>query len=207
MKTIAILDYGIGNRRSVSSAVSILGARPSLVKDRRELEKSDGLIIPGVGAFPQCMAALEAADLPKLVKDYIRLGRPVLGICVGMQMLFDRGTEYGLTDGLGIIPGQVDRLAVDLAAGRLPHIAWTQIERQPQERSMFAGIPASARFYFVHSFAPVDVPAEFVSAMATYRGLSFVAAVQKENVWGTQFHPEKSGPRGLELLANFVNRC
>lgn len=207
MKTIAILDYGIGNRRSVSSAVSILGAAPVLARTVRELDASDGLIIPGVGAFPQCMAALEASGLPALVMDYIRSGRPVLGICVGMQMLFQQGTEFGLTEGLGIIPGRVDILAVAPTEGRLPHIAWTPIEARDRELSMFAGIPPSARFYFVHSFAPVNVPEEFVSGKATYRGHSFVAAVQKGNVWGTQFHPEKSGPRGLDLLSNFVGKC
>lgn len=207
MTTIAVLDYGIGNRRSVSSAVSVLGARPHLAVNQEELNASQGLIIPGVGAFPQCMAALEAANFPALIDDYVRSGRPVLGICVGMQMLFEQGTEFALTKGLGIIPGEVNRLSIDPKAGRLPHIAWTSVERVPHEESMFSGIPSSAQFYFVHSFAPTGVPGAYVSALATYCGHSFVAAVQRANVWGTQFHPEKSGPNGLKLLANFVDRC
>lgn len=207
MKTIAILEYGIGNRRSVSSAISVVGACPSITQDHRELDASDGLIIPGVGAFPQCMAALGSANLATVIKDYVRSGRPVFGICVGMQLLFDRGTEFVPTNGLGIIQGQVERLAIDPAAARLPHIAWATLDPRLCEGSMFSGIPAEARFYFVHSFAPVRVPTEFISATATYGGMPFVAAVQKENVWGTQFHPEKSGPNGLEILANFVRRC
>lgn len=207
MKTIAILEYGIGNRRSVSSAISVVGARPNITRDRQELDSSDGLIIPGVGAFPQCIAALKSADLVGVINEYIRSGRPVFGICVGMQMLFDQGTEFVVTNGLGIIPGQIERLAIDPALGRLPHVAWTALDPHPRLGSMFSGIPAEARFYFVHSFAPVGVPAEFVSGIATYGGRPFVAAVQKGSVWGTQFHPEKSGPNGLEILTNFVRGC
>ncbi|MGJ4950090.1 imidazole glycerol phosphate synthase subunit HisH [Bradyrhizobium sp. HKCCYLS20291] len=207
MTTIAILDYGIGNRRSVSSALSVLGATPRLAVSGHDLDGSDGLIIPGVGAFPQCMAALETAKFPALIGDYVKSGRPVLGICVGMQMLFEYGTEFALTRGLGILPGQVDRLSIDPTAGRLPHIAWTSVSAVARDGSMFAGVPMSAQFYFVHSFAPVGVSEADVSATAFYCGRSFVAAVQRANLWGTQFHPEKSGPNGLRLLANFVGRC
>ncbi|QIP01747.1 imidazole glycerol phosphate synthase subunit HisH [Bradyrhizobium symbiodeficiens] len=207
MTTVAILDYGIGNRRSVSSALSVLGAEPYLAASGQDVDRSDGLIIPGVGAFPHCMAALEAAGFPALIADYVGSGRPVLGICVGMQMLFDVGSEFTLTKGLGIIPGRVDRLAIDPAAGRLPHIAWTSVDVAVRDGSMFEGLPSSAQFYFVHSFAPTAVPNADVSATASYCGHSFVAAVQRANVWGTQFHPEKSGPNGLKLLANFVSHC
>lgn len=209
MKKICILDYGVGNIRSVTSAVVAAGADASVSSELSVLSNADGMIIPGVGGFAHCMARLHAANLVDAIHSFVSSGRAVLGICVGMQMLFDRGTEFELTDGLGIIRGTVDRIPLAPIEGRLPHIAWSTVEPKAVAKStMFAQLGASScRFYFLHSYAAMDVPAEYVSGTATYQGKKMVAAVQMENVWGTQFHPEKSGPNGLQLLANFIHRC
>lgn len=209
MKTIAILDYGIGNIRSVSNALTALGAAPDITNDQARIEAADGVILPGVGAFPAGMELLRQHGLVPEIHKYVATGRPFLGICLGMQLLFVRGTEFGDTAGLNLIPGVVDRIPVQPGDGRLPHIAWTTIHRnQDMPDAMFAGLDdVQCRFYFVHSFAARDVPDAFVAGSADYLGHPVIAAVQRGNVWGTQFHPEKSGPSGLRLLTNFIGQC
>lgn len=209
MKQIAILDYGLGNIRSVSNAFSLVGAEPLVSRERAVIDECAGLVIPGVGAFGMAMTNLASRGLVDLVHGYVRSGRPVLGICLGMQILFDSGTEFGLASGLGILPGQVNRIPVGAGEGRLPHIAWTRVRPSEQgAATLFEGlVPDLLKFYFVHSFAPAAVPAQVVAATATYCGHEFVAAALRENVWATQFHPEKSGPSGLSLISNFVRRC
>lgn len=206
MKKIGLADYGVGNRRSVRNALEALGAQVNVTSDATELDATDGLIIPGVGAFPHCMGRLQETGLDHFIRTYVATGKPVLGICVGMQMLFDVGTEFGTTRGLGLIPGEVNRLPIDPQRGRLPHIAWTSV-RSSEGAAMFKGFAEPAKFYFVHSFAPSGVPADCISGEASYCGHAFAAAVEKANVWGTQFHPEKSGPSGLRLLGNFIAAC
>lgn len=209
MTTIAILDYGIGNIRSVSNALTAIGASSEITRDPARIAAADGLILPGVGAFPAGMELLNRHGLVDQIHAYVRTGKPFLGICLGMQMLFDRGTEFGDTPGLGLIPGTVDRIPVAPGGGRLPHIAWTQITRNPALPDvMFADLEdAACRFYFVHSYTARDVPTEFVTGSVAYLGHPVTASVQRGNVWGTQFHPEKSGPSGLKLLTNFIGRC
>jgi glutamine amidotransferase len=207
MKTICILDYGLGNIRSVNNALKAIGADAILTRDPEQIASSDGMIIPGVGAFPSGMDLLHQHGLVGEIQKYVTSGRPVLGICLGMQLLFDKGTEFGLTDGLALIPGIVDLIPMKSEEGRLPHIAWTQIERNPAVADvMFAGLTdEQCRFYFVHSYTAKDVPSQFVTGAVSYHGHEIIASVQRDNVWGTQFHPEKSGPCGLHVLDNFIN--
>lgn len=207
MKKIVVLNYGLGNVRSVGNAISAIGANADVSRDEHSIMQADGLIIPGVGAFPQGMANLIESGLVEVIRKYIDSGRPVLGICLGMQLLFDKGTEFVPTDGLGLISGSVDIIPVSPEVGRLPHIAWSAICPTEQGRQkMFAGLTDSEmRFYFVHSYAATGVKPDNISATVSYLGNNIVAAVQSGNVWGTQFHPEKSGPSGLHLLKNFIN--
>jgi len=206
---IVVLDYGLGNVRSVGNALRLLGAAVDVSRDLATIDAADGLVIPGVGAFPQAMQNLSEAALIEPIRDYMRSGRPVLGICLGMQILFDRGTEFTSTDGLKLIPGVVDRIPIPAGEGRLPHIAWSAVKRPDSGRNVLLGnlAPEELRFYFVHSFAASTVPAQFVTGTATYLGRSIVAAVESGNVYGTQFHPEKSGPSGLKVLGNFISSC
>lgn len=209
MKTIAILDYGIGNIRSVSNALTALGASPEITREPARIAAADGVILPGVGAFPAGMELLQQHGLVPLIHDHVATGKPFLGICLGMQLLFDKGTEYAQTDGLGLIPGTVDHIGVTPQEGRLPHIAWTRVTRNETVPDvMFAGLSdEQRRFYFVHSFTARGVPREYVTGSVDYLGHPVTASVQRGNVWGTQFHPEKSGPSGLALLSNFIGQC
>lgn len=209
MKKIVVLDYGLGNVRSVANALRTIGADPEVTREPAALAAADGLVIPGVGAFPRAMENLVQAGLVGRIMDFVASDRPVLGICVGMQMLFEAGLEFGRTPGLGLIPGSVEKIPVLPTEGRLPHIAWSTVTATPQGRAaLLAGLTdAEMRFYFVHSYAAVGVPAEALVATADYLGHRITAAVQRGKVFGTQFHPEKSGPSGLRLLANFVGQC
>lgn len=209
MKKIVVLNYGLGNVRSVGNALRAIGASADVSHDERTIMQADGLIIPGVGAFPHGMANLVESGLVGVIRKYIDSGRPVLGICLGMQLLFDKGTEFAPTDGLGLITGSVDIIPVSPDVGRLPHIAWSTICPTEQGRQkMLEGLTDSEmRFYFVHSYAATGVKSDNISATVSYLGNNIVAAVQSGNVWGTQFHPEKSGPSGLHLLKNFINNC
>jgi glutamine amidotransferase len=209
MKTICILDYGIGNIRSVSNAMRQVGANAEISRDPERIAAADGVILPGVGAFPSGMELLQQHGLVAEIHKYVETGRPFLGICLGMQLLFEKGTEYGETDGLALIPGTVDRIPVAPGEGRLPHIAWTEVTRNNAlPDMMFAGLSdAQCRFYFVHSYTAGNVPPIFVTAALSYLGHPVIASVQRGNVWGTQFHPEKSGPKGLKLLTNFIGQC
>jgi glutamine amidotransferase len=209
VSTIAILDYGVGNLRSVANAVSAAGATAVVTSDPAVAEAAEGLIIPGVGAFPHVMSRLTASGLDQVVRRRAAAGAPMLGICVGMQLLFETGLEFEPTPGLGLIPGQVRRIVDDSSAIRLPHIAWTEIAPDPAVAAkMFDGLAAEARrFYFLHSFGAADVPDAFVAARASYENVAIVAAVRRGALWGTQFHPEKSGPAGQRFLRNFIASC
>lgn len=207
MKKIVVLNYGLGNVRSVSNALRVIGAEAEVTCDEHAVAQADGLIIPGVGAFPHAIANLEQAGLIPVIHAYIDTGRPVLGICLGMQLLFERGTEFAETNGLGLIPGAIDRIPIFSGVGRLPHIAWSVIQPTEHGReAMFTGLSdKEMRFYFVHSYAATGVRQENLNATVNYMGQDVVAAVQKGNIWGTQFHPEKSGPAGLHVLKNFIS--
>lgn len=203
---MAVLDYGSGNVHSAASALEAVGARVTLTADPHRVEAAAGLLVPGVGAFPAVMTALRTVRGAELIDRRLAGGRPVLGICVGMQVMFERSTEGGaITDGLGQWPGEV----TELDAALVPHIGWSTVEA-PEDSMLFHGI-RSERFYFVHSFAaqswslPSDGPLQVPRVTWGTYGGRFVAAVENGALTATQFHPEKSGKAGLTLLANWVS--
>jgi len=206
VKKIIVLDYGSGNLRSAQRALERVGARVEVTADLDAALDCDGLAVPGVGAFAACMAGLRAAGGDKLIARRLDLGRPVLGICVGMQVLFDLGVEWGdATVGCGQWPGTVERLKADV----LPHMGWNTV-RAPAGTTLFAGMPADTRFYFVHSFAVRRWEMEESDALRpplvtwANHGEDFVAAVENGALAATQFHPEKSGDAGATVLRNWL---
>jgi imidazole glycerol-phosphate synthase subunit HisH len=196
-----VLDYGIGNLRSAEKALVHLGAPAVLTADPGLVREAVGVVLPGVGHFGACMAALRAARLDELAIDAAASGRPFLGICIGMQMLFEGSDEAPGVSGLGVLPGRVTALP---ATVKLPQIGWNTLERVPGS-ALVAGLADPAWVYFVHTYAP-ETDDAVVAAWCDY-GRRFPAAVERGNVWATQFHPEKSGDVGLKLLTNFVSRC
>jgi glutamine amidotransferase len=201
---IAVLDYGMGNRRSVEKALEHVGARALITADPALLADADGLVVPGVGAFPAAMRRLRADRLDELIRAHAASGRPLLGICLGMQLLFDGSEELEPCVGLGLIPGEVRWLH---AAGlRLPHIGWNNVIPQRPSQITAALPPEGRPFYHVHSLVPHPAQDEHVIATAEYRE-RFATIVSCGNVYGTQFHPEKSSRDGLALLAAFAGLC
>ena len=198
---IAVVDYGIGNLRSAEKALQHLGASARLTADAKEIDGAHAVVLPGVGNFGACMRALQSSGLEEATRSAATDGRPFLGICVGMQMLFDGSDESPGVDGLGIVPGRNTRLPDTV---RLPQMGWNTVERTPGSR-LVAGLPDPAWCYFVHSFAPDPADPADVAAWCEY-GRRFAAAVERGPVWATQFHPEKSGVIGLALLGNFVKQ-
>ena len=199
---IAVLDYGIGNLRSAQKALERVGADAHLTADPGEVAEADGVVLPGVGNFGRCVEALRAHGVDTMAKDAAGSGRPFIGICVGMQLLFEGSEESPGQAGLGILPGMVRWLP---ATVKRPQMQWNSISVQ-QPSPLLAGLD-DAWFYFVHSFAAdATALAGHITATCDYGG-PVVAAVQHDNVFATQFHPEKSGDAGRHLLANFVELC
>lgn len=196
---IAVIDYGIGNLRSAQKALQKVGADARLTNDASLIRDASGVVLPGVGAFGACMNALTTSGLEPLVRESIAGGRPFLGICVGMQMLFDDSEENPGVRGLGILPGTVRYLPSDV---KRPQMQWNRVHVQRAD-AMFAGLPAEPWMYFVHSLHPVPSDSMCIVATADY-GCQVTAAVRKDNVFAVQFHPEKSAVDGLSLLGNFV---
>jgi len=201
---IAVLDYGMGNRRSVEKALEHVGAHASITRDHQQLRAAAGLIVPGVGAFPRAMDNLRELGLDELLRERIAAGTPVLGICLGMQIAFDYSTEQGGADGLGIVPGEVRALASGEL--KLPHIGWNEVRFTQPHSPLVEDLPSSCAFYHVHSLAPVPAEEQDILGVADY-GAPFVSAVQRGSFYGVQFHPEKSSAAGLRLLANFARIC
>jgi imidazole glycerol-phosphate synthase subunit HisH len=200
---IAIVDYGMGNRRSVEKAFAHVGARPLLTADHEAIRAADGVVVPGVGAFPRAMEHLRALGLDEVVLERAEAGVPLLGICLGMQLLFERSVEVEAAEGLGLLRGDVRPLdARDLP---IPHIGWN-VARFGRASRLNAGLPAETAFYHVHSYAAHPTDPDDVLATVEY-GARFVTAVARENVFGVQFHPEKSSSAGLRLLASFSAAC
>jgi len=202
---IAIIDYGMGNLRSVQKGFEKVGFEAVVTGDPRVVLEADKVVLPGVGAFRDCMRNLEQGGFVEPILRVIREGRPFLGICLGLQLLFTESEEFGLHQGLNVIPGRVVRFPEGMREDgeelKVPHMGWNQVSyrRQP---SVFAGIEDGSNFYFVHSYyVQPDDPA--VAAMTTGYGIDFCAAVWKDNVVATQFHPEKSQEKGLKILRNF----
>ena len=201
---LAVVDYGMGNRRSVEKALEHVGARARVSAEPEVLRAAAGLVVPGVGAFPHAMDRLRELGLDELLRERLRAGTPVLGICLGMQLAFDSSSELGGASGLGVIAGEVRPLR---AGGRkLPHIGWTEVAFTRPGSPLIADLPQRCAFYHVHSFAPVPAREEDCLGVAEY-GAPFASAVQSGSFYGVQFHPEKSSAAGLRLLANFARIC
>lgn len=197
---IAIIDYGMGNLRSVHKAFEAVGHQAVVTRDAAAIKNASHVVLPGVGAFGDCMANLERYDLIDSVRLAIQSGKPFLGICLGLQLLFTESEEFGRHKGLDIIPGKVRRFAADPML-KVPHMGWNQVMVQ-RACPLFAGIPNGANWYFVHSYF-VD-PAEIqIAATTTTYGIPFASSIWKDNVVACQFHPEKSQAVGLQLIKNF----
>jgi glutamine amidotransferase len=196
---LRIADYGMGNLRSVAKAFEHVGVKAVVTADPDELGSAAAIVLPGVGAFPEAAREIERRQLAAPIRDRAAAGVPVLGICLGMQLLFESSSEHGGAPGLGLLPGAVEAL---VAPGRkLPHIGWAHLHREA-DSPLLAGIDEGEPFYFVHSYAARPRPAELLASAE--HGERFAAVAGRENVLGTQFHPEKSGPAGLRMLANFA---
>jgi imidazole glycerol-phosphate synthase subunit HisH len=203
MTRIAILDYGMGNLRSVEKALERVGAEAEITAERERAEAADGVILPGVGAFPKAMERVREGALEELVAGRVEAGVPVLGICLGMQLLFDGSSENEGAKGLGLLGGFVAPLQAN--GNKIPHIGWSPV-RWIHESELTGGLGEEPPFYFVHSFAPRPSHDEDVLGTAAY-GERFACAVERPPLYGVQFHPEKSSSAGLGLLANFVRIC
>ncbi|MHB8157474.1 MAG: imidazole glycerol phosphate synthase subunit HisH [Desulfocucumaceae bacterium] len=202
---IAIIDYGMGNLRSVVKGFEKVGVKVKIARDAAEVDSADGVVLPGVGAFADAMENLKKAGMDKAVKKAIEEGRPFLGICLGLQLLFEASDEWGRSEGIGIFPGMVRRLPEGL---KVPHMGWNQVQFTG-EHQIFKGIPDNSSFYFVHSYY-VDPGNESIRAGVTDYGMLFTSAVAYKNIVAIQFHPEKSSTLGLQVLRNFggiVEKC
>jgi glutamine amidotransferase len=199
---IAILDYGMGNLRSVEKALEHVGAVATITSDAGAVGEADGVILPGVGAFPRAMERVRELGLDELIDERLYAGMPILGICLGLQLLFDATTELGGAEGLGLLPGPVSELDAD--GLKVPHIGWSPV-RWERESRLVEGIESETPFYFVHSFAPRPDAGELLGSAAY--GARFACAAERGNIFGVQFHPEKSSAAGLRLLSNFAGIC
>ncbi len=199
---IAVLDYGIGNLRSAQKGLQFVGADARLTSDLKLISDADAVVLPGVGNFGACMTALREAGLESAVHDAIATTRPFLGICVGMQMLFESSEESPGVLGLGVIAGEIRWLPADV---QKPQMQWNQLKIVKQDE-MFVGISENPWMYFVHSLSAVPQQQTVIVANCNY-GIDLVAAIRSENIFATQFHPEKSATEGLKILENFVATC
>jgi glutamine amidotransferase len=199
MARVAIIDYGVGNLRSVEKAFAATGQDAIVTSNKEELRKAKRLVLPGVGAFAACMSALHEYGLVDLVLERVKEGVPMLGVCVGMQMLFEGSDEFGKSEGLGLLKGRVRRFSDDLI---VPQVGWNRIH-QNRQHPLFSGIVDDSFFYFVHSYFCEPEHGELVVGETSY-GRNYASVVASHNVCGVQFHPEKSQAVGLKMLANFA---
>jgi len=196
---VAIIDYGVGNLRSVEKAFAANGCAAVVSSDEKVLRHAERLVLPGVGAFGACMNKLVARGFDELVRERVAEGTPLLGVCVGMQMLFEESEEFGASRGLGFLRGRVRRFSADLV---VPQVGWNQV-RQENSNPLFQGIKDSAFFYFVHSYYCEPADKEVIAGETDY-GVAYASVVARDNFFGVQFHPEKSQKDGLRMLANFA---
>jgi glutamine amidotransferase len=199
---ISILDYGMGNLRSVEKALEHVGAVATITNEAAIVRDADGVILPGVGAFPKAMERVRELGLDELIAERLAAGVPILGICLGLQLLFDSTTELGGAVGLGLLPGDVAELEAE--GLKVPHIGWSPV-RWERDSKLTEGIESETPFYFVHSFAPRPQASDLLGSAAY--GARFACAAERDNVYGVQFHPEKSSSAGLRLLSNFAGVC
>jgi glutamine amidotransferase len=200
---IVILDYGMGNLRSVAKALEHVGARPELTNDHAHVRGAEGIVLPGVGAMPKAMERVRRLGLDRLLHERVDAGVPLIGLCMGMQLLFESTTELGGAEGIGLLDGRVEEL--DAPGLKVPQIGWNPVSWRRGDE-LIEGLPDPCAFYHANSYAPRPARSEDVLGTADY-GAEFVSAVARPPVYGVQFHPEKSGRHGLALLGNFVRAC
>ncbi len=200
---VCIVDYGVGNRRSVEKAFEKVDAETVISAEPAELAAADGLVIPGVGAFPSAIERIRALGLDEQIAASAAAGKPILGACLGMQLLFDSSVEHGGAEGLGLIAGEV--VALDAPGEKLPHIGWAPVEWAGSS-VLTTGFDQGASFYHVHSYVAAPTREEVVVGWSSY-GSRFASVVAQANIFGVQFHPEKSSANGLQMLANFASIC
>ena len=196
---IAIIDYGMGNLRSVQKAFEAVGAQVRVTHIVEDILKADKVVLPGVGAMGPAMQKLQELSLTGPIRKVVQDGKPFLGICLGLQLLFERSSEGGFAEGLKILEGSVERF-MDL---KVPHMGWNQVNIQPAGNQMFKGLSSGENVYFCHSYF-VRLKDASIAAGSTNYGIDFVSAVSQDNIWGVQFHPEKSQKAGLQILRNFA---
>ncbi|WP_353171418.1 imidazole glycerol phosphate synthase subunit HisH [Acinetobacter rudis] len=201
MTRIALLDYGMGNLHSAGKALEHVGARVDITNDPKLIAQADKIVFPGVGAMRDCIHGMQQAGIDEVIKNAV-FNKPVLAICVGMQALMTHSEENGGSEALGIFPGTVKRFP-DSAELKVPHMGWNQVQQRDPSHPMWRDIAQDSRFYFVHSYYVQPENADLVAAQCDY-GLPFCAAIHQDNLFATQFHPEKSHTAGLQLLKNFV---
>jgi len=195
---IFIVDYGMGNLRSVQKGLENVGFAASITSKPEDIEAAQGVVLPGVGAFGDAMNNLKSNGMDQALQEFVKSGRPFLGICLGQHLMFEGSEEFGWNEGLGLLPGRIVRLPAGI---KVPHMGWNQLRRVREER-ILDGIPDDSYFYFVHSFYPqVDDPC-IIGAVTEY-GATIPAVVSRNNIYGIQFHPEKSSTLGLKILQNF----
>lgn len=205
-RVVGILDYGVGNLKSVYNAVLQVGGEAIISNDTQILVRCDRIIVPGVGAFSHAMNQLKFFELIPFLDQYIQSGKPVLGICLGMQMFTQKSYEFGETNGLGYVPGEIRLLQKKSESQtlRLPHVGWQALNIIDDNVNILCnGIDQNSKFYFIHSFALQDIN-KSVCCLSLYEGIQFASIIMKDNVIGTQFHPERSGKQGLNLINNFL---
>ncbi len=208
MKTVSIIDYGMSNLLSICRAFEHVGAKVNIVTHNEEIVNSDYLVLPGVGAFPDGMAELNKRDLPEGINEFVKTGKPILGVCLGMQMLLSKGFEHIETLGLNLIEGEVLPLPQNLENYKVPNINWHSVIEPLENKwqnTIFNETPNNSFFYFVHSYFARPKLDENILRSTNFGSLNFASAIQKDNVMGTQFHPEKSGTNGLKLLKTFID--
>ncbi len=205
--TVVVLDYGLGNVRSIVNALNKVGANVLLSNDEAVIMQADACVLPGVGSFPHGMQKLQEHDLVGVLHAFKDTDKPLLGICLGMQLLMSEGEEFGKTDGLGFIQGRVVKLNVELSHEKLPHVGWSEIVRPDAcdwEDTIFHSTNSKEVMYFVHSFVAEPLDSDNVLSKTQYSGSEFCSSVKQGNVYGCQFHPEKSAGPGLNILENFT---
>ena len=213
MIEVVVIDYGVGNLLSVSRALEHCGARVVITSDAAAILAAGRVVLPGVGSFANGMAALRIGDLDAVVRQVAATGTPLLGICLGMQMLLDKSEEFGMTDGLGLIPGNVVKIPIMTTTGepqKIPHIGWNELvfpaQRDSWQDCLLSNVEPGEAVYFVHSFMAEPTLPEHRLADCRYGGISISAVVKRDNVMGCQFHPEKSGDVGLKVLKRFLSQ-
>lgn len=207
---IVIIDYGIGNVRSIFNAFSNQGHEPILSNDCEVIMNADGLVLPGVGAFSQAMKNLKKHKLINVIKDYAKTKKPLLGICLGMQLLMEGSEEFGFTDGIGLVKGRVVKLPHNkLNKTKLPHISWVNLEPKfiKWDNTILEGIHFKSEMYFIHSFAAKIENENEILSETKYLDITFCSSLKKGNIYGCQFHPEKSSKAGLKIIKNFIKIC